>query len=172
MNRTGGFWNEETVAELLELAARHLSASQIGAAMGTSRNSVIGKCYRDGIKLAGEPINGSFKSGDAPRRRAPRINPKPPKVERVFFGHANDQDVVRVASVVDLEPHHCKYPIGDPLVGFCGSKRVMGLPYCESHCARCYRPMEAGSRVVTPPHQYTVVAFPGVRAGTDVKEDA
>lgn len=36
----------------------------------------------------------------------------------------------------DLEPHHCRWPIGDPRNSdfrFCGCRRVIGKPYCEGH---------------------------------------
>lgn len=46
-------------------------------------------------------------------------------------------DEARV-SLVDLEPHHCRFPVGDPVQGFCGHPKVEGLSYCEHHIERCY----------------------------------
>lgn len=48
-------------------------------------------------------------------------------------------------SLIDLEPHHCRWPIGDPLLAgfhFCGRQKVAGLPYCEVHARRAFRPPE------------------------------
>lgn len=44
-------WEEEELAILRKMAAEGASASEIGDALGASRNAVIGKCRRCGIKL-------------------------------------------------------------------------------------------------------------------------
>lgn len=56
---------------------------------------------------------------------------------------ARPEDVAS-KSIVELEDHHCKWPCGeqsnlDSLV-YCGGDRLPGLPYCESHAKRAYRP--------------------------------
>lgn len=49
-------------------------------------------------------------------------------------------------SVADLEPHHCKWvcaemrTIDTPV--YCGGPTVPGLPYCQGHAVRAYRPPE------------------------------
>ncbi len=43
--------------------------------------------------------------------------------------------------VADLEPHHCRWPIGDPQHAdfhFCGKDKVEGLPYCPHHSRRAF----------------------------------
>ncbi len=45
--------------------------------------------------------------------------------------------------LLDLENHHCRWPIGDPQrpdFHFCGSRPVPGLPYCQRHAVRAYAP--------------------------------
>ena len=177
--RRGG-WTEDRVEELRSHIAAGLSSGQIAALMECTREAVCGKAHRLGLKLR----EGSHNPGAVRTRRTnPRPGAEPPQkrepawVERsspdgALASMLAQLDVARVSSIVDLEPHHCKYPIGEPLAGFCGSKRVEGLPYCETHSARCYRPMVPGSRSITNPPTYNVVAFASVRAGTDVKEDA
>lgn len=53
-------WTEENIGRLKQMADQGKSASQIGAELFTSRNSVIGKCSRLGITLSGSP-GGSVK---------------------------------------------------------------------------------------------------------------
>lgn len=55
---------------------------------------------------------------------------------RIQAEAAARQDVVRVASILDLEPHHCRWPIGEPTKGYCGDQKIPGASYCECHLAR------------------------------------
>lgn len=48
-------------------------------------------------------------------------------------------------SLVDLDRHNCRWPIGDPQMAdfhFCGKTKVPGLPYCSGHVKRAYQPPE------------------------------
>jgi hypothetical protein len=47
-------WTDERVTELRDLRSRSLSVSAIGARMGVSRNSIIGKLYRMGCNCPEE----------------------------------------------------------------------------------------------------------------------
>lgn len=58
---------------------------------------------------------------------------------RIQAEAAARQDVVRVRSILDLEPHHCRWPIGEPTRGFCGHRKAPGTSYCEAHLARSKR---------------------------------
>lgn len=54
------------------------------------------------------------------------------------LGTPRPGDVVRV-TLVQLNEHTCKWPIGDPReagFGFCGAKPIAGKPYCERHAMR------------------------------------
>ncbi len=46
-----------------------------------------------------------------------------------------------VASLVDLQSHHCRWPIGDHDFAFCGRPRLEGRPYCEHHLRRATSPI-------------------------------
>lgn len=46
-----GFWTEEAHALLVEAAGRDLSAREIAAELGITRNAVIGRCHREGVAL-------------------------------------------------------------------------------------------------------------------------
>ncbi len=51
--RQSAQWPEEKTARLRTLAEQGLSGSQIAKKMGLTRNQVIGRCWRLGIRLKG-----------------------------------------------------------------------------------------------------------------------
>lgn len=55
-------WTDEKHAALVRLAAEGLSASEIGARIGMTRNAVIGRCWRKGVAL---PITEQKKRRNA-----------------------------------------------------------------------------------------------------------
>jgi hypothetical protein len=64
----------------------------------------------------------------------------------------NIDDVPRVA-FADLEPWHCRYPVGDPQsqeFGFCGLNREVGTSYCPAHVHRCTGHPEPKTRQSVP----------------------
>jgi hypothetical protein len=70
-------------------------------------------------------------------------------------------DVARIKHN-DLEPHHCRYPVGDPATpafGFCGETKFPGLPYCETHANRC-RPGATVRLRAQRPHTKTLETTP------------
>lgn len=119
-----------------------------------SRNSIIGFCSRRKIQLKGR----------APKPPVPPKKPKAakPKVEarisvrEVAIARANgprfedDPDglldlgndvTALIGSLLDLNEHTCRWPIGDPLkpnFGFCGRHSIEGSPYCAAHHDRAY----------------------------------
>ena len=143
-------WTEERTELAVKLWAEGLSASQIARKIGdVTRNAVIGKIHRLGLSGRARHTRSASpyqrKPRRAPRARcrkndgAPRSIPKhvcrpspEPSPER------QPTDVARV-SFAELEKHHCQFPCGDPKsedFGFCGHKRVPGLPYCAHHAQR------------------------------------
>ena len=52
-------------------------------------------------------------------------------------------------SLLQLNEHTCKWPIGDPLTPdfyFCGQHSEEGKPYCEFHSRRAYHQLEKKRR--------------------------
>ena len=66
MSDTGNVWTDERLAELKKLWAEGLSISQIGEALGVSRNAIAGKAHRMGLPKRPSPIT----------RRASRVHGK------------------------------------------------------------------------------------------------
>ena len=55
---------------------------------------------------------------------------------RIQAEAAARQDVVRVASILDIEDHQCRWPIGNGPFKFCGDQKTPGSSYCACHTAR------------------------------------
>lgn len=63
-------WDENTHAELERLAAAGLSATAIAETLGKSKGSVIGRCWRKGVRLRGpSPFSAGYTHSDATRLR-------------------------------------------------------------------------------------------------------
>lgn len=124
-------WTEAQIADLKRLWTAGQSASQIGNALGVSKNAVIGKAHR--LKLPARP--SPIRRGAGPKK--PKPAPLPKQVRRIQPRPA----------FKPTRPRHgapsCLWPIGDPGDAdfhFCGGQTVAGRPYCAEHCARAYLP--------------------------------
>lgn len=154
------FWNEERVEKLKKLAAEGHSYSSIAEKIGaTSRNAVGGKIDRLGLSaksgkdgaLRGRKhisrqqssalIKAQRKAGKAPLGlSAPKPKPEPKQPPALKFEPLPPEPVgiARVTSVLELEDHHCRWPIGEvgkEGFGFCGARKIDGAwqPYCAHH---------------------------------------
>ena len=105
------FWTDERVAQLKQMNSDGLMAREIAEALGTTKNAVVGKCDRDGIKLANRPT----RKRKSTSRQAPR-------------------DI----SFRDCQWPIGNHPT-DPDFHFCGDEAVFGKPYCKDHCTIAYR---------------------------------
>jgi GcrA cell cycle regulator len=125
MSDTGNVWTDERLEEIKKLWAQGLSISQIGEALGVSRNAIAGKAHRMGL----------------PKRPSPISKPKAekPKVEPVV----EEQDLPLRLELRQLvwSRSKCCWPTGDPKKNgfvFCGDTVVPGKPYCLPHCKEAY----------------------------------
>lgn len=135
------FWTLERTDTLKTMHALGCSAREIATATGAvSRLSVASKIHRLGLSDPTKarqthsrlpPRKGSVRVGKAPDTGP--IPPTPPVLAPTLIGE-------NAAGLLDLKPHHCKWPISgegaDTL--FCGDKRIEGRPYCGDHCRRAY----------------------------------
>ncbi|MFA7308108.1 MAG: GcrA family cell cycle regulator [Hyphomicrobium sp.] len=146
----------ESLGALRDALARKLSAGQtakeLSAKFGVtiSRNSVIGKATRLGLKInsgwnggGAKPGAGRPKGKDGGRLLsiAPRGKPKadvfPLPSEPIAI------PVSRRVQLLDLTFNSCRWPLGDPRhaedFAFCGADRVKPLDgsnaYCAAHAA-------------------------------------
>lgn len=141
-------WSAADIERIRELAESGQSARQIASVFGATRNAIVGLAHRKGIKFHG---SATLRYGDDPNgkltmRRQPS-RPKKPAPEQIE--DANIPFEQRVA-FLDLQPHHCKWPIGDlPDMMFCGAVREDRKPYCAMHEDRAHR-CEPSARMRTP----------------------
>jgi GcrA cell cycle regulator len=125
------------------------SASQIGAILDRSRNSICGMAHR--LRIQGrlpDAPNKLFlvKPSTAHHHKRER-KPKPLKVLVMNVDYIPppppEPAPDRPPSLVELLDHQCKWPLGDPRAddfGFCARARVAGMPYCRTHCGIAYNP--------------------------------
>jgi len=143
-------WTEERLEKFRRLYDEGLSHSKIAAEMGgITRNASIGKAARLGLpsrlgvrspkpwlqesiserqwyRRRRQKVPGEFKNGAAVRQRQPdktNVEPSVPVCDPI--------------SLVDLEDHHCRYPLGEPSATmlYCGAPQCGKefSPYCAEH---------------------------------------
>lgn len=165
--RAGGFsgvcmaWPDHQTELLRRYWREGLSASKIaGRIGGVTRNAVIGKAHRLGLPERGQSSPTACKNRSIAmtlKRQSQKSTRERVKtvVAKIDFDAeplpADDpSDTARTrVTFSKLEPHHCRFPIGDPKsadFGFCGCNKVHGLPYCEAHARRAYQPPKARIR--------------------------
>jgi GcrA cell cycle regulator len=125
-----------------------MTCSEIGSAIGVSRNAVIGKIHRLGLS-SGRPAGAPARAVTScpPRARHPRV-PTQRRLVRLAYAQASlfdaNLDVVSVhpCSLVEIAERQCRWPIGDPATAdfvFCGNDAITGFTYCLGHARMAYR---------------------------------
>ena len=160
-------WTAEAVEDLKRLALEGRSASVIAAALGAaSRNAVIGKANRIGIKLNGDgrascpartPAGAHRPQWAAIARPRPlaasRAPPpplaRPPERKAAWtFAEAEVGEMRRVR-FEEIREFACRWPLGDPRSGdfaYCGLTPAEGHSYCAGHCRMAYQTPKAPAR--------------------------
>jgi GcrA cell cycle regulator len=162
-------WTTEAVEDLKKLALAGKSASNIAAALGVaSRNAVIGKASRMGLKLGGGgrgpgtrkalPGRPQWASAPYPRPNAshgsdvalvgdPRVKPGEGR-SAWKLGEAEIGEMRRVR-FEEIREFACRWPLGDPRSGefaYCGLTPAKGQSYCAGHCRMAYRSSNARAK--------------------------
>ena len=158
-------WPAEDTAVLLR-SYESMSASAVAALLGGrySRNAVIGKMHRMGLKKPRPlPSADSIYRRELSRRRAAgdqtvrapskkprmltRYEPRPVAHEAIEIAPIPDTaadwliPIGQRKSLFDLGETECRFVVGDPHEAdyfFCAAPVAAGLPYCPAHAARCY----------------------------------
>ena len=166
-------WDDEKDALIKRMWTKdRASANDIAGKVGTTRNAVIGRLHRLGCNSSnGGSMNQPTK---AERGMPPTIMPPPARapakkpVQQKVWNHwgntpadaerkivepyreppagtpVPEVDPAKMVRTLDLEEHHCRWPIGDPrdsdTFRHCGKDKVMGQSYCEAHVRRAYAP--------------------------------
>jgi GcrA cell cycle regulator len=155
-------WTAEAVEDLKRLAFEGRSASVIARALGaTSRNAVIGKANRIGLKLNGDgraARPGKTRAGayraQWPKTRAGAqgsvvaLGGDPERRGTWIFSEAEVGEMQRVR-FDEICEFACRWPLGDPRSGefaYCGLTPAKGQSYCAGHCRMAYRPPNAEAK--------------------------
>jgi GcrA cell cycle regulator len=158
-------WTVEAVEDLKKLALEGKSASHIAAALGVaSRNAVIGKASRMGVKLGGGERGPGTRKALAGRPQwasAPYTRPSAhgsdgglagdPRVKPVEGRAAWPLGEVEIGEMrrlrfEDIREFACRWPLGDPRSGefaYCGLTPAKSQSYCAGHCRMAYRAPQA-----------------------------
>jgi len=124
-------WNADSVETLKTMLASGRTSREIAAALGVTRNAVIGKSRRIGLNWAARKGKPRKRPLRRPRKRKPlpfiarfRIKPRKPSGPVHFK---------------NLEDHHCRWIPGEPSTQlYCGAERVQGSSYCGMHTRAAY----------------------------------
>jgi GcrA cell cycle regulator len=151
-------WTDAAIETLRQMALEGKSASSIAAALGApSRNAVIGKANRIGVKLTGNihcsatrpprsiterPRRPAIARTESLGRRAiVSVVPRERKPAWVF-AEAQVGEMLKVG-FEDIREDACRWPIGDPTSEefvYCGIQTAKGRSYCAGHCRMAYKP--------------------------------
>lgn len=136
-------WTDERVEKLKSLWADGWSAGQIEKELerAFSRSAILGKLHHLGM------LANKNSAVTIPRRREPVI--RSPLINTLAIADRSKSVEVHPpesqgVALLDLENHHCRYPIGDPQerdFHFCGGPADLeqGRSYCPYHARLAYR---------------------------------
>jgi GcrA cell cycle regulator len=145
-------WTDERLALLKSRFEEGLSCRYIAAAIGVSRNAVIGKLSRLNLTRDNNGDERPARKNAAKERRAKTAPRQQYQMLVALYGEPQDaidapiqepiQDGHR-CSLLELSEERCRWPINTPGTEdfcFCGNIPIKGLPYCGGHSRLAYRP--------------------------------
>jgi GcrA cell cycle regulator len=111
-------WTDEKISELTGMWSAGLTAGAIGKQLGITKNAVVGKVHRLGLKSRPSPIR-----------------------QKSIAKHVAEKPAPRIFTLADMSPQTCRWPSGDPKHAdfrCCGRRVSEGKPYCPEHCDIAY----------------------------------
>ena len=142
------FWTEGRVATLRELWASGMLAATIGIRLGTSKNAVVGKVHRLGLKPRPSPIkrsdpkNGHDRTAQGKTVLKPRAKPQNTRKLGDFTERLPSSRIeIRTGVVSSARP--CQWPMWDDDTPMherthCGRGSLVDshFPFCPEHNSR------------------------------------
>jgi GcrA cell cycle regulator len=142
------FWTGERDEAIKRHLGEGLSHAETAAAVNFqfhtdySRNAVIGRANRIGIRSLCQPHHGNGMRKVKPKP-SPNFRPKPRLPKPVFACDDAGHRVAEVAPLnlplLELEPGMCRWPYGDGPYVFCAHQVNGEASYCEPHMALSLR---------------------------------
>lgn len=106
------------------MVAEGMTAGDISASLGLTRNALGGWCHRAGIRLTNRVVRLALPATQA----APPTDVWEPKWP--------------VVGILELTDKSCRWPVGDPALRlFCGCRIKRGS-YCAEHAAIAFAPVQ------------------------------
>lgn len=145
---TRKYENEPKLRELMAQGKRPL---EVAAALGVTRNAVIGKASRLGLKWPPRPVR-ERSPGKGKRKPAAQLARALARLRRLRPLEA-DEYVAMVAAgkappsigIMELQSWTCRWPTWDVPRRYCGADvEKLGKPYCPYHNGLAWR--EGGRR--------------------------
>ncbi len=130
-------WTPELIAEVTRLWGEGLTTAEIGKLVGVTKNAVVGKAHRLGLRPRPSPIRhkgGGSSGGSTNRNGGGTRTPRP-------VAKAPIKPVSQLA--LSTTGARCKWPFGHPGDSdfhFCGSLALVNKPYCPEHYQMAYLP--------------------------------
>ena len=154
-------WTEETIARLRDLWQQGLSTAEIGRQLSVTKNAVVGKAHRLGLKPRPSPIRRAAKpvitapaaeatAAVAPARTAP-ASPAPAEVETAPAA-AVPPHVPQAAPVATVEESRPKVEVAAPAPATAPQEQAPE-PRAPRPSARATRAAAAALRPVSEPRR-------------------
>jgi GcrA cell cycle regulator len=113
--------------------------------LGLSRNAVIGKAHRLGLKTH------KARPAPPPRKPIPKAKPLPKAMPIVDEPAPPEPEFVGV-DLLALEAWSCRYPQGQAVpYRFCGAVKQDGSSYCPHHHRVAYQPLSRRPTFIPAP---------------------
>ena len=134
--KTSHEWPDERKAELRALwEAGELSASQIGVALGMTKNAVLGQRLRMGLVPRKKTPKAKQSRSHPFMARVPVKFTAPSPLPLTSLDKFNAA-LPRLGSILELTEDTCRWPVGNPGqpgFGFCCQPVDQVSPYCAGH---------------------------------------
>ena len=159
-------WPQERIDEMLRMNEAGNNLREIAAALGATRNAILGKLTRMGVPraflpghkrakraepkldaVAARPLRPMKPRAPLPTPEAPPLPPPVPPTEETTAPVRHE--VFAAAGGVEvwqLSEQTCRWPLGDPLdrerFRYCGERVEAEKVYCGPHCRIAYVPTQ------------------------------
>jgi GcrA cell cycle regulator len=141
-------WTDERLELLKCRFDAGLSCREIAAAIGVSRNAVIGKLSRLNLTRENNGDERPARKKDVRERRAKTAPRQQYQMLVALYGEPQDVTDQPIhdghrCSLLELSEERCRWPINTPGAEdfcFCGNMPIKSLPYCAGHSRLAYRP--------------------------------
>jgi GcrA cell cycle regulator len=151
---TPGFWTEERVAILKRGREKDWPARKIADLLGCTRNAVLGKADRLGLRASSHRGGRLVTAKRAAESAFPRgyYARMPARQAAALEVALSTEPPSRRIALVDLKPSECRWIArddgrccGHAITLIAAGTRYIASPYCGFHTERAYRPARAKS---------------------------